>query len=161
MEQQTTEQDQNTQTHAQAKAFELRHLEQLDPRDMDEKTARRLIELCNLTHTGITAKEVLTMAAQGLLQLWVAKNGPDGLLITEVLRHNSGKELNVWGLIGDGLFRYFKGIRHDLVEIAKAADARWLVGYTNDPRLNRIYAKIAGEHARPFYRYLYLEDLEP
>jgi hypothetical protein len=140
-----------------SKTFELKHLEQLDPREITEDDLRRMIELLELDYQGKTVKDVLALAAQGLVQIWRAKDGPEGLIITQVLRHNTGKELVIWGLIGKGLFRYTKGLRQDLEEIVRQADARWLSGYTYDPRLQRIYERIG--RGDGFYRYQYLEDM--
>lgn len=141
----------------QEKTFELKHLEQVDPREMAEQDLRRLIELLELDYQGKTVKDVLGMAAQGLVQIWKAKNGPEGLIITQVLRHNTGKELVIWGLIGKDLFRYAKGLRQDLKDLVQHAGVRWLSGYTYDPRLQRIYQRIG--QGDGFYRYQYLEDM--
>lgn len=85
----------------------------------------QLENLCSKLWDGTTIEDIEIEIIAERLACYQTKDG-NALVLTEVLTHNNGKELFVFGIVGSGIIRQRHEIFADLELVAKSLSCCWI-----------------------------------
>lgn len=102
-------------------------------------------KLCSALWDGTTPEEVLTDG-----RLWFFSAG-NALIIIEIVNRAAGRELFVFGIVGEGIFRNADSIVADLRALRSALECRWIGGHVIRPGLARLYDRLGAREVSRYY----------
>ncbi len=103
-------------------------------------------------HYGYKVEHILQDVAVNAKQLWRGQNDKGRfILVTQVVSHPGGKELNLWAFGGQGFFLGIEAAHKALVEYGKSQNCKWLTGMTKRLGFKRFYKRFPHQDV---YRYL-------
>lgn len=113
------------------------------PEELSASDTKWLTACSKIGYYGYKPGDIVLMALKGEVQLWRVKDGA-GIVITRILSHPAGKELDIWLLAGRGLIRLADGICEQLENYARSMGCRWVSGHSARPGLTRLYERLIG-----------------
>ena len=102
--------------------------------------------------------DLVRMIAARELFLFRFQEKCQGLILVEIRKHPGGSELYIFALVGKGLLKNSKEIHQEIMNMAKAANCRWVGGIAIRKGLQVLYEKVL--HARPL-GVAFLQEIEP
>jgi hypothetical protein len=114
----------------------------VDPKDLTEAQVELLLQFCAGLDTGVEPKHVIAQAITGQLGIWRTNLGDsDGLFLLKIAEHPAGRELIVWGIVGEGIIPKCHSFMNELKDIGRALGCVVMTALTEDPRLRKIYER--------------------
>lgn len=114
--------------------------------DLSDNEIGLMLKVTELSPFGYTPKDIIKAVQWDSKQLW---RFDEGLMITCVFTHPGGRQLEVWGLAGRGVFR--EGFKADCWQLAKDLNCKWISAGAAGEGQARLYAKVLRIKPRGVY----------
>lgn len=89
---------------------------------------------------GYKVEDILGDIREGYRQLWRGVNKVGRfVLVTQIVQHPGGKELNVWTIAGQGYIYGLKQAHAKMIEFGKENNCKWLTGMVRRKGFERAY----------------------
>lgn len=123
--------------------------------EIDDEVLIALDKAVRTSYYGYRIKDILPSIAKLHMQLWVGRDvGKVFVVLTKLITHPRGKELNVWAVGGEGYIKNVAMVTKRLEAFARAEQCKWMTYYTE----RKGWARICSAFAKKKYE-LWMKEL--
>lgn len=130
-------------TEALTTLVELRSLDDITLQDH-----HYIKRACEVNYIGAEPRHVVFDAAQGTAQIFRLEGKAEGIVITRIVQHPSGRELSIWGIAGKGIFpRQVRFVAEELSRYGADNNCKWLTFVNLHKSFDPIYSRVFGDES--------------
>lgn len=118
------------------------YFEQIWLDKLDETSMKALQKAVKASYYDYRVEDILKFISDFKMQLWRGQHQDETfILVTQVIQHPNGKELQIWSVGGKGYVKQVNRVYEKLEAFAQAEGCKWISGQIEDARFERVYKR--------------------
>lgn len=118
-------------------------------RELEDQDLAEVLRIANTPPLTHGAKDIVDAVMGGRMTAWRMSGDASGLVLTRILSHPAGKELNIWAVSGKNVLKCRRKIRDWFLGFAHTCGIRWVTMQAGTAKHEEAYSRLFLDEDRP------------